>query len=119
MVNTRFPDLAEANTIFSLESTPRQKFSLRRSHLEIRMDILSSITSGYDKPTQVMYMANLSWTALKDHLSALEGGSLIRSVEYGTRRRYELTERAYAVLAAYEKMLSDISAPSQTPARAY
>ena len=93
------------------ESKPRQKFSLRRSHLEIRMDILSCIKSGFDKPTQVMYKANLSWTALKDHLVALEGGSLIKSVEYGTRRRYELTSKAFEVLASYEKILSDISAP--------
>ena len=112
--------MPEASTLFLLEeSAPRQKFSLRRSHLEIRMDILSSIRSGFDKPTQVMYKANLSWTALKDHLAALEAGGLIKSVEYGTRRRYERTEKAFVVLAAYEKMLSDISAPSQKPVRAY
>ncbi|MDG7007202.1 MAG: hypothetical protein JRN06_03025 [Nitrososphaerota archaeon] len=112
--------MPEASTLFSLEETaPRHKFSLRRSHLEIRMDILSSIRSGFDKPTQVMYKANLSWTALKDHLAALEGGSLIKGVEYGTRRRYELTEKAYLVLAAYEKILLDISAPLQKPGRAY
>lgn len=101
------------------ESKPRQKFSLRRSHLEIRMDILSCIKSGFDKPTQVMYKANLSWSALKEHLAVLESGTLIRSVEYGTRRRYELTEKAYLVLASYEKILSDISAPFQKAAASF
>ena len=114
MVNTRFPSLAETNSVFSLEETePRQRLSLRRSHLEIRMDILSCIRSGFDKPTQVMYKAILSWTALKEHLAALEGGSLINSVEYGTRRRFERTDKANLVLASYEKMLSDISASFQ------
>ena len=90
------------------ETKPMQKISLRRSHLEIRKDIITSIKSGFDKPTQVMYKANLSWTALKDHLAALEGGSMIRCVEYGTRRRYKLTKKAFAVLTSYEKILSDI-----------
>ena len=66
-----------------------------------------------------MYKANLSWSALKDHLAALEGGSMIRCVEYGTRRRYELTEKAFAVLMSYEKILSHISAPCQMAAPLY
>jgi predicted transcriptional regulator len=105
--------LAEVNSLFSLEEPvkARHRFSLRRSHLEIRMDILSCIKSGFDKPTQVMYKANLSWISLKEHLVALEGGSLIRTVEYGSRRKYELTEKAFAVLASYDKILSEISAP--------
>ena len=107
-----FSDLAEVSSLLPLEeATPRQKFSLRRSHLEIRMDILTCLRSGFDKQTQVMYKANLSWTALKDHLAALEGGSLIRCLECGTRRRYELTDKAFAVLAAYEKIIADIAAP--------
>ena len=106
---------SEASTLFPLEepAEARQRLTLRRSHLEIRMDILSCVKSGFDKPTQVMYKANLSWSALKEHLTALEEGALIRSVAYGTRRRYELTQRAFAVLAAYEKILADISAPLQ------
>ena len=106
---------SEVGSLFPLEepAKARQKLALRRSHLEIRMDILSCVKAGFDKPTQVMYKANLSWTALKEHLSALEEGALVRSVEYGTRRRYELTEKAYSVLAAYEKILADITAPAQ------
>ncbi len=65
----------EEYSLFSLETpTPKNRFSLRRSHLEVRMDILSCIKAGADKPTQIMYKANLSWTALKDHLSVLEQG---------------------------------------------
>ncbi len=107
--------------LFSLDEPAAlsRKFSLRRSHLEVRMDILTCIKSGFDKPTQVMYKANLSWTALKDHLAALEGGSLIRSVEYGTRRRYEVTEKALAVLMAYEKILAGINAPFKKAAEPF
>ena len=112
--------MSEVNSLFSLEETAtRRKFSLRRSHLEIRMDILSCIKGGYDKPTQVMYKANLSWTALKDHLAALETSELIAGSSYGSRRRYELTERAFQVLAAYEKVLYDISAPFKKTSPSY
>jgi predicted transcriptional regulator len=107
----------EEYALFQLDEAAAQKhrFSLRRSHLEIRMDILSCIKSGAEKPTQVMYKANLSWSALQEHLTALQQGGLLKEVEYRTRRRYELTEKAVAVLLAYNKILQDISAPFQKP----
>jgi predicted transcriptional regulator len=86
----------------------RERASLRRSHLEIRMDILTCIQAGIEKPTQIMYKANLSWTALKEHLDALMASSLLREVEYGSRRKYELTEKALSVLAAYRKVVNEI-----------
>lgn len=112
--------MSEVSSLFPLaETTAMRKFSLRRSHLEIRMDILSCIKGGCDKPTQVMYKANLSWTALKDHLAALESSKLIAGSSYGSRRRYELTDKAFEVLAAYEKILSDISAPFKKAAPSF
>jgi predicted transcriptional regulator len=107
----------EEYALFSLnESAPlKHGFSLRRSHLEIRMDILSCVKAGAEKPTQIMYKANLSWNALKDHLVALEQGQLLHLVEYGNRKRYELTEKAVAVLMAYRKILDDVSAVAPTP----
>ncbi len=97
--------------LFSLDESPALKhgFSLRRSHLEIRMDILSCVKAGIEKPTQIMYKANLSWTALKEHMTVLENGDLIRAVEYGNRRRYELTEKALGVLMSYQKILDQVN----------
>jgi predicted transcriptional regulator len=102
----------EATELFSLpEIATPHRFSLRRSHLEIRMDILSCIKSGYEKPTQIMYKANLSWTALKEHLVALEDGKFISTTEYGTRKRYTLTDRAVTVLMSYERLLEEVTTP--------
>jgi predicted transcriptional regulator len=97
--------------LFTLDASPLLKrgFSLRRSHLEIRMDILSCVKAGIEKPTQIMYKANLSWTALQEHLTALEEGDLIQTTEYGNRRRYALTEKALAVLMTYQKVLEEVS----------
>lgn len=106
----------EELSLFNLgeETTLRHGFSLRRSHLEIRMDILSCVKAGAEKPTQIMYKANLSWNALKEHLGVLEAGDLLTLVEYGSRKKYELTEKAMAILMAYRKMLQDISGPAQS-----
>jgi predicted transcriptional regulator len=80
------------------------------------MDILSCIKAGFEKPTQIMYKANLSWTALKEHLDVLEQGKLLSIVQYGNRRRYELTDKAVAVLMAYKKLIEDVNAPPQVAA---
>ena len=97
------------------ETTNRHGFSLRRSHLEIRMDILSCVKAGAEKPTQIMYKANLSWSALQGHLNVLEGGSLVRAVEGGTRRRYELSDKGVVVLMAYRKIIDEVNAPASKP----
>jgi len=107
--------------LFSLNETAIQshKFSMRRSHLEVRMDILSCVKSGAEKPTQIMYKANLSWTALKDHLTALEQAGLLATAEYGNRRRYVLTDKGFAILMAYAKILDEMKAPAIRKAEAY
>jgi len=113
--------LSEESSLFSLHepALAKMRFSLRRSRLEIRMDILSCIRSGAEKPTQIMYKANLSWIALKDHLSALEEGKLLSVVEYGNRKKYELTEKAFAVLVSYSKVLQEITGPAERTAATF
>ena len=106
----------EVYGLFGLEAEePLQKLrvSQRRSHLEIKMDILSCVRAGVDKPTQVMYKANLSWTALQEHLGDLEGNGLLRATDHGNRKRLEVTEKALSVLMAYKKVLEDIRAPTE------
>ena len=110
----------EEYALFSLNepATLKHGFSLRRSHLEIRMDILSCVKAGAEKPTQIMYKANLSWNALQDHLVAMEKGELLRLVEYGARKRYELTDKAMSVLMAYKKILDEVNfSPSASAAK--
>lgn len=104
----------EQYALFGLETeVPLQssRLSQRRSHLEIRMDILTCVKTGVDKPTQIMYKANLSWGALKEHLEALVASELLKPVEYGNRKRFEITQRAITVLMAYRKVLQEIGAP--------
>ena len=46
-------------------------FMTRRSRIEIHMDILRAVSEGREKPTHIMYRANLSWSKLKNSIENL------------------------------------------------
>jgi len=79
--------------------------SRRRSRLEIMLDILSAIRDGKDKPTNIMYAANLSWKPTQKILSHLvEQGLLeMRTASGKSGKRYMVTERGVNVLDYFEK----------------
>lgn len=80
----------------------------RRSQLEIRMDMLAAVREGADKPTQIMYKANLSWVALQTHLTQLLERGLLKWVADGNRKRYEITMKGANVMYSYVKILEEI-----------
>lgn len=81
--------------------------SPRRSKLEIRLNILSAVKDGVDKPTRIMYAANMSWKPVQKILSHLvDQGLLEERVNVGNRqskRRYTITEKGVRVLDYFEK----------------
>jgi predicted transcriptional regulator len=85
-----------------------KKVLSRRSQLEIRMDMLAAVKEGAEKPTQIMYKANLSWVALQTHLSQLLERGLLRWVADGSRKRYEITMKGANVMYSYVKILEEI-----------
>ena len=86
----------------------KRKVLSRRSQLEIRMDMLKVIKAGAEKPTQIMYKANLSWVALQTHLTQMIERGLLKWVTEGTRKRYELTLKGSSVMYAYQKILEEV-----------
>ena len=96
----------------SLE-TP-QKPSSRRSLLQIRMEILRVVMNGSGKPTQIMYRANLSWTVLQSQLRAFVTSGLLTVVDYGSRRRYEITSRGVDMVKSYERVINEVLENSST-----
>ena len=85
-----------------------RKSLARRSQLEIRMDMLAAVKEGAEKPTQIMYKANLSWVALQTHLTQLLERGLLKWVADGNRKRYELTIKGANVMYSYVKILEEI-----------
>ena len=80
--------------------------SERRSKLEIMLKVLTAIRDGENKPTRIMYAANMSWNPTQKVLAKLVGEDLIRVTEKpGNKRakkRYELTEKGSNVLRYFE-----------------
>lgn len=87
----------------------RTQVLVRRSHLEIKMDILRAVKEGVEKPTQIMYKANISWAILQTHLKSLVENGFLSELECGSRRRYELTQKGFDILRAYSNILEQVS----------
>ena len=81
--------------------------SPRRSQLEIRLNILSAVKDGVDKPTRIMYAANMSWKPVQRILSHLvEQGLLevrMNTESRQSKRRYALTDKGANVIDYFEK----------------
>ena len=80
----------------------------RRSMLQIRMEILRIVMGGFGKPTQIMYKANLSWTTLQSQLRIFVRTDLLEAVQYGSRRKYVITEKGVEIVKSYEKVIDEI-----------
>ena len=86
----------------------KRKVLARRTQHEIRMDMHKVIKEGAEKPTQIMYKANLSWVALQTHLTQMIERGLLKWVTEGTRKRYELTLKGSSVMYAYQKIREEV-----------
>ena len=88
--------------------------SSRRSKLDIQLDVLKAVREGVDKPTRIMYAANMSWNPVRKILDSLVDGGLLsvisNTVGNRAKRRYEITEKGVSVLNYFEgaKELVDI-----------
>jgi predicted transcriptional regulator len=82
--------------------------STRRSRFEIYVDILTEIMNGAQKPTKIMYAANLSYKPLKNILQSLLDQGLIeeedgRIKDKRTKVKYCLTQKGLNVVRYYSK----------------
>ena len=78
----------------------------RRSKLDIMMTVLGAIKEGVDKPTRIMYTANMSWNSTqKVFEDLLEQDLIYVTEEPGLKRakkRYHITEKGLNVLQYFE-----------------
>ena len=92
--------------------------SSRRSRFEIYVDVLTEIMNGAQKPTKIMYAANLSYKPLKDILKSLLDQGLIEETDgiikdKRTKVKYILTHKGINVVKYYSraKDLVEVSNP--------
>jgi predicted transcriptional regulator len=96
---------SESYVSVQVENAGSRKSPARRSELETKMDVLQVVSQGIDRPTQIMYKANLSWVALQDNLKSLVSKSFLREENLGSRRRYELTQSGFEILRTFQKVV--------------
>ncbi|MCS7387073.1 MAG: hypothetical protein NDF55_10190 [archaeon GB-1867-005] len=77
---------------------------MRRSKLEIYMDVLRIISKGCHKPTRIMYRSNLSWNPLCEVMDFLVNQGVVRVKKSGKKKEYYLTEKGREILKYYEKL---------------
>ncbi|MBS7641093.1 MAG: winged helix-turn-helix domain-containing protein [Candidatus Bathyarchaeia archaeon] len=75
---------------------------MRRSKLEIYVDVLRAINRGINKPTRIMFATNLSWKTLSEVLKNLEERELIEQRIVGRRKLFFITERGKIILNTFE-----------------
>ena len=80
----------------------------RRSEMETYMDILAAIDAGKQRPTHILYRANLCWTRLEKKLDHLVKQGLLHETDVDGRSTFSLTSKGKDVLAYYKKIKGDL-----------
>lgn len=81
----------------------------RRSRMETYCDILRAIGAGAEKPTHIMYKANLSWTVMQSYIKALETRGLLTTIETEGKRLYHLSEKGFQLLSQFLSIREDLN----------
>ena len=81
--------------------------------METFCDILRAIGAGAEKPTHIMYKANLSWTVMQGYIKSLElQGLVITTVDQG-KRLYHLSEKGFQLLSQFMSIREDLKLQSE------
>jgi len=69
------------------------------------LSILSAVRDGNDKPTRIMYAANMSWRPSQRMLSNMieQGLVEVRTAPGLSKKRYMITDKGIDVLDYFEK----------------
>ena len=96
---------------------------IRRSKLEIYLDVLKVIKEGTTKPTRIMYGANLSWKLLQGVLCSMAEQDLIEEIDVSnsrdkrTNKVYQVTTKGDGVIRYFDlaKGLIEVDEPGFHP----
>jgi predicted transcriptional regulator len=92
----------------SSKTAPSSGSSARRTEASMKLDILRVVANGADRPTQIMYRANMTWITLQSFLRSLVSNGLLAEEKLGTRRRYELTMKGADLIAVHRREKASI-----------
>ena len=85
----------------------------RRSRIETFFDLLYVIGSGTEKPTHIMYKANLSWTIMHLYIDSMIRKGLLLVDETEGKKRYRLSEKGGRIMQQYLSIKEDLDLISE------
>lgn len=86
----------------------------RRSRIETLFDVLCVIGGGVEKPTHIMYKANLSWSIMQVYIDALIRKTLITAEDVDGKKRYRVSQKGRQVIQQYLSIREDLDMSSET-----
>jgi predicted transcriptional regulator len=99
--------------LFQLDPIPQ---GTRRSTMEIMCDVLDVVASGVEKPTHIIYHANISWKVLNEMLRVLIANKLLTKDSEGKRAVYKLTDKGFSALNLYKDLKLRLTGPEREAA---
>ena len=81
----------------------------RRSKMETYCDIMRAIGAGAEKPTHILYKANLSWTVMQGYIRALETQGLVVSTDDDGKKLYHLSDKGFQLLNQFLSIREDLN----------
>ena len=73
----------------------------RRSRLDIVGDILRAISEGAEKPTNIMFRANLTWPLTVAYLETLLRHDMVRTEVVGSKLAYKVPPKGSSLLRSF------------------
>src|SRR5487761_326172 len=98
----------EQRTTTQQQQQPQTQLN-RRSRMETYCDILRAIGAGAEKPTHIMYKANLSWTVMQGYIKTLESQGLVLPKEDDGKKLYHLSDKGYQLLNQFLSIREDLN----------
>lgn len=87
----------------------RPQVLARRSKLETIADVMKAIAGGAQRPTHIMYKANLSWGVMQHYIKLLEAqGLVVIDAEEG-KNLYHLSEKGFQLLSQFVSIRRDLN----------
>jgi predicted transcriptional regulator len=106
---TSLENMSQDNIYSNLVPPKDQKSQVeRRSRMETYCDILRAISTGAQKPTHILYKANLSWTAMEEQIEDLESRGLVEYLDDDGRKVYRLSDKGFKLLGQFLSLREDL-----------
>ena len=83
---------------------------VRRSRFDHYCDVLHVIEVGVEKPTRIMYKANLTYQMLLDIIATLVHNQFVREEVSGIKKRYHITQKGKNALHHDHQNLQNVIA---------